>query len=307
MGRDRRNALPDGFAFEGYRIERVLGAGGFGITYLAMEEDARRQVAVKEYMPFGLAQRARRGGAVEPAVAGDAENFAYGLERFRDEARALIMFRHPNIVAVRRYFEAHGTAYLVMDYVEGESLGGLLDRSAPLPETDILDLARPLLDGLAAVHGAGFLHRDIKPDNILVRQRDGAPVLVDFGAARQALGTAMGRQQSVTVIVSHGYAPFEQYTSRGELGPWSDIYAVGATLYACIAGAVPPPAPDRIDALLSGDPDPMIPAATAGAGRYSGRLLGVIDAALAPQARHRLRSVAELQKRLVSATEPAAS
>ncbi len=283
MSEEMRHALPKGYEIEGYRIEKVLGAGGFGVTYLAHEIAINRRVAIKEYLPSGIAARGRDDVSVHPLSAADRENFQWGLDRFRKEAQTLVTFRHNNIVTVYRYFEANGTAFLVMAYEDGESLAKILERAGTLTEEEINDLLGPLLDGLEHVHSVGFLHRDIKPGNIYIR-RDGSPVLLDFGAARQALG---GRSQSLTSIVSAGYAPFEQYTTRGNQGAWTDIYALGGVLYRATTGERPPDSPDRIR------DDPYVPAVQAAAGKYSETLLAAIDASLAVDEAHRPQSVAE--------------
>jgi hypothetical protein len=222
------------------------------------------------------------------------EQYAAGLQRFRQEAQTLINLEHPNIVAVHRYVEANGTAYLVMQYVEGKPLDALLAGGKTLEESEIEEVIFPILAGLEQVHAARILHRDIKPSNIFIRM-DGRPVLLDFGAARQAFGS---QSKSVTAIVSEGYAPFEQYEGRGDQGPWTDIYGVGAVLYRCIAGDRPPPAPERISSRLSDTPDPMRPAREAGAGRYSARLLAAIDRALGMTRQERPQNIAELRKLL---------
>ncbi len=239
---DARHGLARGFEIHGYRIERVLGAGGFGITYLATEVAINRPVAIKEYIPNGIAARMRDDISVAPLSDADQENFQWGLERFRREAQTLVAFHHTNVVSVFSYFEANGTAYLVMAYEDGESLAAILEKRKTLPEAEVRGWLGPLLSGLAHVHKAGFLHRDIKPGNIYIR-KDGSPVLLDFGAARLAVGS---RSQSLTSIVSAGYAPFEQYTTRGHQGPWTDIYAMGGVLYRAVTGQRPPDAPDRI-------------------------------------------------------------
>ena len=267
---EARHGLARGYTIEGYRIERVLGAGGFGITYLATEVAIERPVAIKEYLPNGIAARSRNDVSVQPLTSADNENYQWGLERFRREAQTLVAFHHPNIVSVFRYFEANGTAYLVMAYEDGESLAAILDKRKTLPEAELRGWLMPLLSGLEHVHKAGFLHRDIKPGNIYIR-RDGSPVLLDFGAARLAVGS---RSQSLTSIVSAGYAPFEQYTTRGHQGPWTDIYAMGGVLYRAITGQRPPDAPDRIR------DDPYEPAGKASRGKYSAGLIAAIDAAL---------------------------
>jgi hypothetical protein len=283
MSEEMRHALPKGYEIEGYRIEKVLGAGGFGVTYLAHEIAINRRVAIKEYLPSGIAARGRDDVSVHPLSAADRENFQWGLDRFRKEAQTLVTFRHNNIVTVYRYFEANGTAFLVMGYEDGESLARILERAGTLTEEEINDILGPLLAGLEHVHGVGFLHRDIKPGNIYIR-RDGSPVLLDFGAARQALG---GRSQSLTSIVSAGYAPFEQYTTRGNQGAWTDIYALGGVLYRATTGERPPDSPDRIR------DDPYVPAVQAAAGKYSETLLAAIDVALHVDEAHRPQSVAD--------------
>nr|WP_281721713.1 serine/threonine-protein kinase [Nitrosomonas nitrosa] len=295
MSGENRNALPFGFEVEGYRITRLLGAGGFGITYLASESETDRKVAIKEYMPSGLARR-EVDGTVRPISESLRQGYAWGLDRFREEARTLARLRHPNIVATLRFFAAHETAYLVMDYIEGDSLGTVLNRVGTLGEVEVLELLDGLLSGLSAVHEAGYLHRDIKPDNVFIRRDSGKPVLLDFGAARQAIGQVTN---TLTVIVSHGYAPFEQYTSKGEQGPWSDIYAVGATIYRCVTGDRPCTATDRVDAIFAGKPDPNVTAAVACKGRYSSTLLQAVDAALRTQPGERPQSVAQLKKAIL--------
>jgi serine/threonine protein kinase len=178
------HALPIGHTFDGYRILRLLGAGGFGITYLAEEVQIGRKVAIKEYLPQGFAARAADSFTVRAVSSSSQGQFAWGLDRFRKEASTLVAFEHPNIVSVYRYFEANGTAYLVMQYVEGKPLDALISGGKTLDESEIGEVILPILDGLEQVHAAHFLHRDIKPANIYIR-RDGRPVLLDFGAARQ--------------------------------------------------------------------------------------------------------------------------
>jgi hypothetical protein len=288
MSGERRNALPTGYQFEGYRIDSVLGAGGFGMTYKATEVALGRAVAIKEFLPGGIVMRDTDRVTVHPVGASEQRDFEWGLASFRKEAATLVTFRHPNIVAVYRYFEANGTAYMVMAYEEGESLGAVLARHPTLDESEIREILVPLLDGLARVHEAGFLHRDIKPDNIYIRQ-DGSPVLLDFGAARQALGE---KSRSMTSIFTAGYAPFEQYSTRGNQGPWTDIYAMGAVLYRCVAGDKPPEAPDRIR------DDPFVPAAKAAKGRYTPAFLAAVDHALAVDERARPQGIAAWRSEL---------
>ena len=181
--RKHKHALPVGYRLRDYRIVDVLGVGGFGITYLAHDDTLERRVAIKEYLPNEFA--VRDGTTVHPKSTTDREDFEWGLQRFLDEARTLARFRHPNLVRVVTYFEANRTAYIVMDYEEGEPLDRLLARHGWLTEAQLKRVLLPIIDGLRAVHAAGFLHRDIKPSNVFVRRSDETPLLLDFGAAPQ--------------------------------------------------------------------------------------------------------------------------
>ncbi len=236
-----RNALPNATLLLEYRLEGVLGAGGFGMTYLAWDTHLEKHVAIKEYLPTDLAMRALDGSVVPVATEHDYD-YKWGLERFIQEARTLARFSHPHIVRVNRYFEANGTGYMVMDYEKGESLNQMLRRSAAPDEPSLRAILMPLLDGLQAVHEAGFLHRDIKPSNIFLRET-GGPVLLDFGAARAAVG---GATRSMTAVLTPGYAPLEQYASDARQGPWSDLYALAGVLYRAIVGESPPDAVSRL-------------------------------------------------------------
>ena len=293
MARAHGNALPAGYQFEGYRIEAILGAGGFGITYRAREVRLDRDVAIKEFLPRELAMRGENGASVEPISADDHSTFEYGLSRFDDEARTLTKFRHPNIVPVHRAFEANNTAYLVMEYVEGASLYEILHGRKTLDEAQLRAVFTPLLDGLETVHDAGYLHRDIKPGNIYLRA-DGTPVLIDFGAARAAMTE---RSKTLTSVVTAGYAPFEQYFVKGKQGPWTDIYAMAATMYRTVTGRKPPEAPERQES------DPYRAAATAAQSRYAPELLSAIDRGLAVKPDERPQSVAAWRRMLGFADE----
>src|SRR5712671_6986464 len=172
--------LPRGYGLQEYRIQKLLGEGGFGLTYLALDENLNLQVALKEYMPGDLASRTA-DQSITPSSGDTVESFRWGKRRFLDESRTLASFRHPNIVRVMRFFEANGSAYMVMEFVEGAPLSEWIKTERPLGEAQVAALAAPLLDGLEVVHNAGFLHRDIKPANVYVRE-DGSPVLLDFGS-----------------------------------------------------------------------------------------------------------------------------
>jgi formylglycine-generating enzyme required for sulfatase activity len=291
LDQEHRNALPIGHDLEGYRIEGILGVGGFGVTYLATEQALGRKVALKEYLPAGLAMRSSEDMSVRPISHGDIKDYYWGLERFRQEAETLVNFHHPNIVAVHRFFECNGTAYLVMQFVEGQSLDQILTRQRVLAEADVMRFLLPILDGLEEVHRVGFLHRDVKPANIYLRT-DGTPILLDFSAARQALTRT---SVTLTAIVSDGYAPYEQYGSGGQLGPWTDIYGLGAVLYRCISGQRPTQAPDRLSAIVNGQRDPLPPAAVVGHGRYNPALLHAIDHAMRVFEKDRPQTVGQLR------------
>ena len=274
--------LPVGTVLErGFVIRSVLGRGGFGVTYMAEHTGIGRRVALKEHFPEQFA--IRQGLSVRPTSAG-SQMFKWGLDRFLDEARRLGQFKHPSIVDVTDVFEANGTAYMALAYEDGETLGKWLERLGRPPTQAELDrIVAPILDALEHVHGHDILHRDIAPDNIMLR-RDGTPALIDFGAARQAMAE---RSQTLTGIVKHGYSPPEQYTrSSARHGPWSDIYALGATLYRAITGASPQEAPDRqID-------DALAPLDALAAKGYRPAFLAALAQALALKPAERPQSVA---------------
>ena len=267
-----RYALPSGHRIGDYRIEGFLGAGSFGITYLATDERLGRRVAVKEYLPSDWAIR-DTDGSVAAKTQSDAEDLRWGLDRFADEARSLARFDHPNVVRVHRYFTARATGFLVMEYVDGGSLGDLLRRKGTLSEAEIDLHVLPVLDGLEQLHNAGLLHRDIKPDNIALRA-DGSPVLVDFGAARQEVGA---RSRALTSLVTPRYSPLEQYSINAKQGPATDLYAFAAVLYRCVTGSTPLDAADR-----SLGEEQMPASEAAKKGGYGVGLLVAIDAALSP-------------------------
>jgi len=228
-----------------FRVGRVLGVGGFGITYLAFDEVLEMVVAVKEYLPRNIAVRKTGSNTIQPlSSSGQKRDFEFGLERFLQEARTLAKFEaHPNIVRVRTFFEENGTGYLVMNFYEGRTLAEYLAaRNGFLPEEEALLIMEQVLEGLTAVHEQDILHRDIDPNNVYLAD-NGTVVLLDFGAARTAVGE---RTQSMSVVLKRGYAPHEQYHSHGDQGPWTDVYACSATLYRTLTGYKPPEAAARI-------------------------------------------------------------
>jgi len=235
------DALAPGTRLLEFTIEAELGAGGFGVTYLARDESLEVRRAVKEYLPRDWGTR-RNDGTVGPRGGVDAPDYDRGLMRFLDEARTLARFDHPHLVSVYRVFEARGTAYMVMEHVEGRTLQAEVEAAGPLSEARVRSILDALTDGLSQVHAAGLLHRDIKPENVMVRP-DGTPVLIDFGAARHAMGR---RSRALTAVLTPGYAPIEQYSARGRQGPWTDIYALGALAYWALSGREPEDSPGRL-------------------------------------------------------------
>ena len=296
---ERIDALPKGTVLRDYRIEAVLGYGGFGIVYRAQHNEVGHVVAIKEFLPAELL--IREGLEITPSSSENEAHYLEGLRRFRDEARALVNLpRHPNVIACRDFFRANGTAYLVMDFVDGKPLSNvLLEREAegmPFEESDLLAVVLPLAEGLAHVHRAGILHRDVKPANILIRRTDGNPVLVDFGAAKQVVA----EHTKSLAPYTEGYAALEQ-VSDGELGPWTDVYAVGAVMWRMIAGGNrpwEPPNPTKVEsrasALMHGVDDPLPSPQELGADRFSLRLLATVQRCLMVRESDRVRSSKQL-------------
>ncbi len=277
--RDDVAALEPGRSVLEYRIDKVLGGGGFGITYLAQDTNLQLPVAIKEFFPSSLVVRGANDVVLGRNEDADGQ-FQWGLERFVEEARTLASFRHPHIVRVLRYFKANGTAYIVMEYESGQPLPKWLSQNRDLDQAALLRIVYPLLDGLDAVHKLEFLHRDIKPDNIYIRA-DGSPVLLDFGAARRVTPDS-----DVTNIVSPGFAPFEQYHSRGNQGPWTDLYSLGAVMYWMTTGKKPMESASRVR-------DDAMPKASKLGSRavFGEQLLQAIDWALTPDETLRPRNV----------------
>jgi serine/threonine protein kinase len=282
MSFEHVHALPKGVRLNQYELTGTLGSGGFGITYEAHDTSLDTTVAIKEYMPSDFAVR-QDNSQVTAKSSTSKGDFDWGLSRFLEEARVLAKFRHPNIVRVNQIFEANNTAYLVMEYAKGNSLGEVLRREGTLSEQRTKEILFPILDGLKRVHELGFLHRDIKPDNIILRDEGGA-VLIDFGAARQATET---KSRAITSIVSEGYAPLEQYDPKGNQGPWTDIYAIGAVAYRCLTGEKPPAAASRVRS------DPMVPVAIAAKSPVSNEFAAAIEQALHVFENQRPQSIAE--------------
>ncbi len=289
---DHRDQLPVGAELVGeYLIESVLGAGGFGITYRARDLGLDKLVAIKEYFPGEYAVRDSTM-TVGARTGRHSDMYEWGRTRFLEEARTLSRFNHPNIVRVSRVFEALNTAYMVLTFEDGPSLSQWLDGLNKPPTQEQLDrIFSRLLDAVEALHAAEFIHRDIAPDNIIIRA-DGTPALLDFGAARQAIAA---ETRTLTGIIKPGYSPPEQYaTKASHQGAWTDIYAIGATLYRCVTGARPTDGPDR---QLG---DELTPARDAGKGQYRASFLDAIDWALDLRPTERPQTIAAFRESLFS-------
>ena len=243
----RREAvyLPSGTSLHNgeYIVGTVLGKpGGFGITYLAWDTRLDIKVAIKEYLPFQIAARSSDGTSVSIHTQDYRTDFEFGMGKFFEEAKILAQFKHPNIIRVMNFFHENRTAYMVMDYIKGESLTEYLARVGKLTGPDAVTLFLPILDGLAHIHAKNVYHRDIKPANIYLTE-EGQAILLDFGSARQSI---MDRSQSLTAVVTPGFAPWEQYHRKGKQGPWTDVYSCAATLYFMLTGTLPPDGTDRL-------------------------------------------------------------
>jgi len=293
MPSQANRALPEGSRLEKYRIVRTLASGGFSVVYLAHDENDA-PVVIKEYLPSTLA--VRTGPGAPPTIApADRARFNYGLKCFFEEGRALARLQHPNVVRVLNFFRANETVYLVMRYERGRSLQQHIQQRRGMPdEVWVRSTFAQLLNGLREVHSNKLLHLDIKPANVYLRD-DGSPLLIDFGGARQTL-SAEGVKLALTY--TPGYAAPEQYARAGELGPWTDIYSVGATVYACFSATAPQAAHERLKK------DELVPARRAWAERYSAVLLDIIDWCLRLDHLERPQSVFALQKALLGEKEP---
>ena len=294
------DGLPNGTVVGEYEIEAVIGQGGFGVVYRARHRHLGTLIVLKEYLPATVAVRTQL--AVRPRNPSVSAHYKDGLRRFREEAQRLVQFRgHRGVVTCLGFFEERGTAYLVMEYEEGMPLSELLtSREAagrPLEQGELLRLTEQLLNSLATVHEAGVLHRDIKPSNILIRQADDWPVLIDFGAAK----LDFERHTKSNAPHTQGYAAIEQLEAAGELGPWTDLYGLGAVLWRIVAGGtrpreslVPVDAVSRMAASLRGQVDPLPSARTLGSGRIANSALEVIDKCLEVEPANRPSDCREL-------------
>ena len=278
--------LPIGHQLQDYEIRKVLSAGGFSFVYIARDAE-QKTVAIKEYLPTSLALRTEGAHLeISPEALG---NFRHGLKCFFEEGRALANIDHKNIVRVLNFFRANDTVYMVMHYERGKSLQDyILSQSEPVSENFVRRVFSELLNGLREVHAQKLLHLDIKPANIYIRL-DGSPVLLDFGSARQTLSEV---QPKLPPSYTPGFASPEQYSNRDALGPWSDIYSIGATMYACLVRAAPMAADQRMKN------DLLVPAEKLGKEVYSKNLLTIIDRCMSLDHMQRPQSVFSLQKAL---------
>jgi len=287
MSKVKPASLPPDTVIGGYRIVRKLAAGGFGVVYLAVDTEGQ-QVAIKEYLPSSLALR-REGDALPSISEDNLATFRYGMKCFFEEGRALAKLSHPNVVRVLNFFRANETVYMVMHYERGRTLQEHIQKhKGEIRENFIRTIFARLLNGLREVHSHKLLHLDIKPANIYIR-RDSSPVLLDFGSARQTLTNEIKR---FTPMYTPGFAAPEQYKGRENLGPWTDIYSVGASIFACMAGFAPQAADARLE------DDRLVSAKKLWGGKYSNELLEIVDWCLQMNYLDRPQSVHSLQKAL---------
>jgi hypothetical protein len=286
---DDNTGLPVGTRLGEFEITALVGEGGFGLVYSAHDHSLQRRVAVKEYMPGSLASRGG-GSRVQVKSQRHRETFEAGLKSFINEARLLASFDHPSLVKVYRFWEANGTAYMVMPFLDGTTLRDVLRRMpAPPDEAWLRSVLGPLTEALLVIHAEQCYHRDIAPDNVMLLGNRW--LLLDFGAARRVIGDMT---QALTVILKPGYAPVEQYAEIPGMkqGPWTDVYALAAVIYFAIMGRTPPPSVGR---MLK---DTYVPLVQAAAGRYSERFLAAVDRALAVRPEERTQSIGELRQDL---------
>lgn len=279
---------------EQYVVGRVLGHGGFGITYLGWDLNLARKIAVKEYFPAGIAIRESGTSHVSAYSGNMQKDYQWGLDRYLDEARVLARFDHPNISSVINFFRGNGTAYMILDYLDGMTFEKFLDRRGGKASwQDVTRIMLPVMDALREVHKSSILHRDISPDNIYIL-KTGQVRVIDFGAARYALGQA---SKNLSIILKEGYAPEEQYRSKGNQGPWTDVYATAATMYRALTGKIPPPALDRQRV------DELEPPSNLGVQIPFGKER-VLLKALAVDARDRFQDMAEFENAILATTGP---
>ena len=280
-----------------YRIENVLGQGGFGITYLARQEILEREVCIKEFFMRDFCNRSETNSSVTLGTTANKELMERYLNKFIKEARTIAALEHPNIIHIHDIFKENDTAYYVMDYIEGESLAEMVKRRGPLPEEEAVAYIRSIADALKYVHERSINHLDVKPGNIMVRRADSRVFLLDFGLSKQ-YDTAGNQTSSTPLGISHGFAPIEQYSPEGikAFSPQTDIYSLGATLYYLITGATPPPASELFASELEGFPSTI-----------SASVKEAVGQAMKPQKKERPQSVNEFLKLLPQSAQPESS
>lgn len=292
QGEDRDNALPPGTKIGEYEIKKVLGVGGFGITYLMRDDGLNKDFALKEYFPEGLVRR--EGTGVRFAANPKSENdYRWGKKKFFDEAKLLAQFSHPNIVSVKRVFEANDTAYMVLDFIKGGTLEQWLQRLDSPPTQEEIDLiCAPLLSALELVHANSVFHLDFSPENVMIRDADGMPILLDFGASRFEI--KQHSQLVSALLFKSGYSAPEQYVFNANMfGPWTDIYAFGATIYRAITGSRP------TEATARQMKDDVKPVARATQGKYRDSFLQAVDWALKLPPDQRPQSISKWRAELL--------
>ncbi len=263
-----RPSLPVGTLIDCYRVLKLIGSGGFSLIYLAEDEDTGGEVVIKEFMPKKFARRGDQL-AVVPLDEKSVDNLNRSRRLFFQEIQALAALRHPNIVEVLSFFRAHNTAYMVMEYFRGKNLAAYIkQRKGGLSTRFITQVFFPILDALSMIHSRSFLHLDIKPSNIHLRAGR-QPLLLDFGAVHQV---AKKSKRKSSRVVTAGYSPVEQYYHGGYVGPWSDVYAIGASLRTCIEGTTPTSSIER-----HAKKSTLVPASEAFGDRYPMFLLQAID------------------------------
>ena len=285
------HSLPLGSRVGEFEITDIIGKGGFGIVYLAWDHSLDRVVALKEYMPSAFASRQNKT-YVHPLSERHRDTFQIGLNSFVNEAKLLAQFHNPSLVEVHRFWEANGTAYMVMPYYRGKTLGETVRALDGPPSEDwLLELLAPVTEALMELHSVQCYHRDVAPDNILILTDSGAPMLLDFGAARRVIA---GQEHALTIILKGGYAPIEQYgdVPGMQQGGWTDVYALASVVYWAVMGKTPPPAPGRMIR------DTYVPLSECAPAQYSPSFAAAIDRALVVMPEARTQSIAELRKEL---------
>lgn len=287
--------LPIGYMLQEYKIESVLGQGGFGITYLATDINLDKEIVIKEFFPKEFSSRMSNIHTVLSNEGEKSKTYKYLLKKFLSEAKILASLTHPNIVKVTRFFEANNTAYFIMDYIKGESLKSYISENGTLSQEDIKKIIIPVLEGLKTIHNKSFLHRDIAPDNIYLTQY-GVPMLIDFGSAKNIIGN---ESKSLATIVKAGYSAPEQYILSSIHTESTDIYATGAVIVTMITGKAPPEATKRQLELYSDMPDPLETILAKYKSKYNKSFLEAISKAMSIKNKDRFQNVEEFQEALI--------